>query len=85
MVEVSLDEHHDFFTGFMNEVGASVLSKQHLELKGTFLLLGTSVQTLLLAQGQGVNSTTSTDILLMRGSFLITSLKLSSDRFFSNF
>lgn len=36
LVEVTLDEHHDFFTSFMNQVGASVLSKQHLELKGIY-------------------------------------------------
>lgn len=34
LVEVSFDENHEFSTSFMNEVGASVSSKQHIELKG---------------------------------------------------
>ncbi|KAL5233567.1 hypothetical protein ACI65C_000977 [Semiaphis heraclei] len=35
LVDVSLDENHEFSTSFMNEVGASVSSKQHIELKET--------------------------------------------------
>lgn len=35
LVDVSLDEYHEFSTSFMNEVGASVSSKQHIELKET--------------------------------------------------
>lgn len=36
LVEVSLDEEHEFITSLMNKIGASVSSKQWLKLKGIF-------------------------------------------------
>jgi len=33
---MSLEENHEYSTSFMNEVGASMSSKQHIELKGIF-------------------------------------------------